>query len=289
MSILVTGATGFVGSHLLDYLRRATGQTCYGLSRRHPEDESTPGHMRYFDMGDSSRVAETVRLLKPSLIFHMAGSFSNDFATDLQNNVLAARHLLDAVVAAAVPARILLMGSAAEYGDLDPTQSPVAETQPPGPVSVYGWSKAAQSLLAPLYASSYGLDVTVARTFNLLGRGVSEKLFVGNVSKQIDAVLAGERDRISVGRLDAERDYIDIADACALYYAIATRGVAGEVYNVGSGRPVSMRALLRDMLRHAGLDESIVDEDGAGKPTPHAQVSSIYADIGKLSALVNGA
>ena len=285
MSLLVTGASGFVGSHLLDYLRHTTGSTCYGLSRRHPVD----ARMHFCDLDDRSRVEETVRLLKPTLIFHMAGSFSNDFVTDLQNNVIAARHLLDAVAAMELPARILLMGSAAEYGDLDPEQSPVAETQVLRPVSVYGWTKAAQTQLASLYASTFGLDVMVARSFNLLGRGVSEKLFVGNVQKQIDAVLAGERDRISVGNLDAERDYIDIADACALYHAIATRGVAGEVYNVGSGRSVSMRAVLHDMLRHAGLDESIVDEDGTGKPTPHAQVSTIYADIGKVSALVGSA
>jgi GDP-4-dehydro-6-deoxy-D-mannose reductase len=281
MSILVTGASGFVGSHLLDYLKHRTGLTCYGLSRQHPDK----ARMHFCDLADRSRVDETIRLLKPDLIFHMAGSFSNDFVTDLGNNVLAARHLLDAVVAAELPARILLMGSAAEYGDLDPDQSPVAETQALRPVSVYGWTKAAQSQLASLYASTFGLDVMVARTFNLLGRGVSEKLFIGNVQKQIDAVQAGKRDRISVGSLDAERDYINIADACALYHAISTNGVAGEVYNVGSGKPVTMRVLLRDMLRHARLDESIVDEDAAGKPTTHAQVSRIYADISKLNAL----
>jgi nucleoside-diphosphate-sugar epimerase len=283
MSILVTGASGFVGSHLLDYLKHRTGLTCYGLSRRHPDDAL----IHICDLADRSRVEETIRRLKPELIFHMAGSFSNDFVTDFGNNVLAARHLLDAVATAELPARILLMGSAAEYGDLAPEQSPVAETQVLRPVSVYGWTKAAQTQLATLYASTFGLDVMVARSFNLLGRGVSEKLFVGNVQKQIDAVLAGERNGISVGRLDAERDYIDIHDACALYYAIATQGAAGEVYNVGSGRPVSMRALLHDMLHDAGLDESIVVEDGAGKSTPHAQVSTIYADIGKVSALAN--
>lgn len=281
MSILVTGASGFVGSHLLDYLRHNTSSTCYGLSRQHPDD----AHMTCCDMADDMRVAETMRLLKPSMIFHMAGSFSNDFVTDFQNNVLAARHLLDAVAAAELPARILLMGSAAEYGDLSREQNPVPETLALRPVSVYGWTKAAQTQLATLYASTYGLDVMVARTFNLLGRGMSDQLFVGNAQKQIDAVLAGRTDRISFGSLDAERDYIDINDACALYYSIACNGVSGEVYNVGSGKAVSMRKLLRDMLHHAGLDESIVDEDAAGKATPHAQVSTIYADITKVNAL----
>lgn len=281
MSILVTGASGFVGSHLLDYLKHKTSSTCYGLTRQHPDDV----HIKCCDLADSTRVAETIRLLKPSMIFHMAGSFSNDFVTDFQNNVLAARHLLDAVAAAELPARILLMGSAAEYGDIGREQNPVPETQALRPVSVYGWTKAAQTQLATLYASTYGLDVMVARTFNLLGRGVSDKLFVGNAQKQIAAVLAGERDRISVGRLDAERDYIDIHDACALYYSIAGKGIAGEVYNVGSGKAVSMRRLLHDMLQHTGLDESIVDADSAGKTTLHAQVSTIYADITKVTAL----
>jgi GDP-4-dehydro-6-deoxy-D-mannose reductase len=282
VNILVTGATGFIGRHLLDHLETVTGAVVYGLSR-----SSAPGRHTTCELSEAAGVGAMLKQINPSLVFHLAGSFSNDFDTDYRNNVLAAKNLLDAVAEQALPTRVLLMGSAAEYGIIRPVDNPVKETQALKPVSIYGWTKAAQTQLASLYASTHGVDVTVARTFNLTGAGMSEQLFVGRVQKQITALLAGEQDRIHVGRLDAERDYLDVTTACKHLHVIAVRGAAGEVYNVGSGRPTGMRALLQDMLHTAGLDMTVVDEAGAGKATPHAQVDCIYADVTRVHALLD--
>ncbi len=281
MSILVTGASGFVGSHLLAYLRAHSNARCIGLTRTDSEHCDTV----VCDLNDSEQVNETIKRLQPSVIFHTAGSFSNIFEIDLQNNVLSSKNILDAIIEHQPAARILLMGSAAEYGEIKRDENPVAEDHPLQPVSIYGWSKAAQTQLAHLYFKSYGLNIVIARTFNLIGKGVSDKLFVGRVEQQIRSVLEGRAEKISVGNLDAGRDYIDIEQACALYDLIATKGIAGETYNVGSGTAISMRELLRKLLDQAGLDEAIVEENAHSKNTPHSEVSVIYASIDKIMRL----
>lgn len=178
------------------------------------------------------------------------------------------------------------MGSAAEYGEISNNDNPVTEDHPLNPISIYGWSKAAQTQLAHLYVKTYGVNIVIARTFNLIGKGMSDKLFVGRVEKQIDAVLSGDAENISVGSLDAERDYIDIENACTMYYTIAVKGKAGEAYNVGSGAAISMKDLLNNLLHQAELDESAIDKNTNHKNTPHSEVSVIYANISKVTKLM---
>jgi len=230
VNLLVTGSTGFVGSHLLEYLDSQLDANCIGISRK---PSGNPDSI-CCELTDYKQVEDIIEQTQPALIFHVAGSFSNDFETDVSNNILAAKNILEATVKHKLDARIMLMGSAAEYGEINSVDNPVTEQQSLNPISVYGWSKAAQSLLASVYANKHGTRVTVARTFNLLGESMSEMLFAGRVEQQIRDVLAGNSNRITVGRLDSKRDYIDIDSACEMYLAIATKGVPGETYNVGS-------------------------------------------------------
>lgn len=285
MNILVTGSSGFVGSHLLAYLKNHTDAHCIGLTRNSTDDNDTI----VCDLSDKDQLDNVIKRLQPSLIFHTAGSFSNNFETDLENNVICTKNILDSVMTHSPSSRVLLMGSAAEYGEITQDENPVAEDHELNPISIYGWSKAAQTQLAHLYFKTHGIDVVIARTFNLIGKGMSEKLFVGRIEKQIDAVLSGKSEKISVGNLDAERDYIDIEKACDLYYKIATKGKTGETYNVGSGEAICMRDLLKQLLEQSGLDDTIVDENNPVKNTPHSEVSVIYANIEKINNLIQTA
>lgn len=283
MSILVTGSSGFVGRHLLAHLKNHSDSHCIGLSRT--SSKNSDNDTVICDLNDEAQVAKTIKKLQPSLVFHAAGSFSNDFETDFQNNVRCTKNILDSVKENSPETRILLMGSAAEYGEINNHENPVAEDHPLNPISIYGWSKAAQTQLARLYVKTYGIDIVIARTFNLIGKGMSDKLFVGRVEKQIDAVLSGQAKKITVGNLDAERDYIDIENACALYYEIARKGDSGEIYNVGSGSAICMRDILNKLLHQAGLDGSIIDVKDHNKNTPHSEVSVIYANMTKTTKL----
>lgn len=282
MSILVTGASGFVGKHLIKYLRLQHDQ-CTGLSRSQSEDID---HITC-DLTDRKQVGIVLKQLKPALIYHMAGSFSNDYETDFNSNVVSTKNLLDSIAELKLATRILIMGSAAEYGEVEAAKNPITEEHPLKPISIYGWTKAAQTQLASVYFNSHGIETVVARTFNLAGDGASDKLFIGRIKKQINAVLAGEAERISVGNLDAIRDYLDINQACEMYRVIATKGRAGETYNVASGKPVVMRDMLTMMLAEAGLDFSIVDEKSYNKTSTSIETSVSYANINKYLNLVS--
>ena len=132
-----------------------------------------------------------------------------------------------------------------------------------------------------------GLDVVVARIFNLWGAGLSSQLFAGRVDQQVRDVLAGKQARISVGSLSAIRDYISLAQAAEQIAAIAERGKSGQVYHVASGHPVSMRDLLIKRLTMDGLDYQIVDESQSNSSRVGYDVPAIYADISKTTALLD--
>ena len=131
------------------------------------------------------------------------------------------------------------MGSAAEYGAIRPEDNPVKESQPLNAASVYGLTKVFQTSLMSYYCNRNNMDIVMARTFNLLGRGLSSNLFVGRLLEQVEAFKKGEQPFIELGNLDNYRDYIPIAEAVKNYARIMDFGEAGTVYHVASGKPDS--------------------------------------------------
>lgn len=274
----MTGAAGFFGRALAGLLRRGGRAPVLSDLRRGSVD-GLP--CRACDLADPKAVKKLLRAAAPTEIYHLAGVFSGDYETNYKGNFLPARHLLDAVLELGLKCRVLLVGSAAEYGA--PPKNPVPETAPLRPVNFYGFAKTLQTRLGEFYHRVYGLDVVTARVFNLTGPGVSEALFPGRVAKQIAAFKRGEAARITVGRLDSWRDYLQVDGAAAALLTVMARGAAGEAYNVGSGRPVRMKTLLANMLAAAGVPLSAV-ESLPGK-AGRLDVDRIYADIRKFNAL----
>lgn len=280
MSVLVTGASGAFGRLLCARLEAEAA-----LHWRVDLQADGEGRYRRCDLTDAGEVRRLLAELRPTLVYHLAGTLSNSFERDLDANALSAKHLLEALAGERIAARVVLIGSAAEYGLVSPEENPVREDRVLRPVSVYGLTKAFQTQIACHYAHSRGSDVVVARPFNLFAPGLSERLFVGRVQRQIAQVLRGETGVVEVGKLDAQRDYVDAEDALAQLRLIAERGRAGEVYHVASGTPVTMRALLGRMLAAAGLDASVVRENrGSGGRTGY-DVPVIYADMTKTDDL----
>lgn len=280
-NVLVTGAGGFTAGHLIDLLRDEGRWRITGTDLR----PSLARGGRACDLADGAAVRRLLRECRPGRIYHLAGTFSNDFETDFRNNVLTTRNLLDGVLELGLKCRILLIGSAAEYGMVSSRDNPVDEETPLRPVSVYGLTKAFQTLLMRAYVARHGLDIRMARTFNLLGAGASDDLFVGRVERQIAAYRRGRIKRIVVGSLEGRRDYLDVREAVADYVAIMERGRAGEIYNVGSGRAVRMRDLLRRLLRAHGFDLGIVREIRGRRAAARPEVPVIRARIDKVRAL----
>jgi nucleoside-diphosphate-sugar epimerase len=276
--VLLTGSTGALGKALGGRLRAEPGRFMVFAPGRLKRDDP-------LDLRDSEQIARSVERTRPDLILHLAATFSNDFDEAYAVNVAATRYLLAAVEASGQPVRVVLVGSAAEYGAVTADENPISEDHVLRPVSIYGITKAWQTELAYLHASR-GTDVVVARIFNLTGPQLSERLFVGRLHKQIEELRRGERTRIEVGPLSAIRDYLPINDAVTQLLAIADFGEPGKVYHVASGRPVTMRELLARELAAHGLHESVVVE-GAGLTNRRGyDVPVIYADIAKTAALL---
>ena len=289
-TVLVTGASGALGkvvcASLLKKQREALALSPDAAWRvvatsRAPRDNTTLA----LDICNAAQVSSVINSVKPHLIVHLAATLSDNFKEAFAVNVEGARNLCIAILASGHPTRLLLAGSAAEYGVVQPDENPIAVDHSLKPASLYGMTKAWQSMLG-LYYASCGVDVVIARIFNLDGPGVSDKLFVGRIQKQIAAMQSGEQKRLKVGPLGAIRDYTSLDSAAGQILAIAERGQSGAVYHVGSGDGISMRALLQTYLDLAGLDFSVVDEDGGNSNHTGYDVPAIFADMTETAALL---
>jgi GDP-4-dehydro-6-deoxy-D-mannose reductase len=284
-SVLVTGAGGALGRAVLAALRRAGGQviTAAGRTGAGEADASVP-----CDVRDPVQLSAVFQRADPDLVLHLAGTFRGELAELCAVNVEPARNLLDLVRRSASRARVVLIGSAAEYGVVGPGENPLPETHVLMPVSPYGVSKAWQTQLVGFY-SSHGVDVVCARVFNLWGPGLSESLFAGRLQRQIDEVLAGTRSRIEVGPANAVRDYLSTEEAAVQLMAIASRGMAGHVYHVASGIPIRVRDWMLQQLEKSGLDASVVQESPGLSNRSGYDVPEIFADVSKTRGLLEEA
>jgi GDP-4-dehydro-6-deoxy-D-mannose reductase len=282
MRVLITGASGFTASHLIRLLEVDSGVEVFCT------DISVAGndHWLSCDLTDAAGTLALLRATKPDQAYHLAGNFSNDYDSDYKVNVLSTKNIFDACLSLGHQCRILLIGSSAEYGMVSHDENPVREDHPLSPVSIYGLTKAYQTMLMHYYRNLHKLDVVMARTFNLLGRGLSPKLFVGRLYEQIAAYKKGKISRIQVGNLENKRDYMHIEDAVRCYRLIVERGIAGEIYNVGSGRSIRMYDLLCDILTENGLSTDAIQQTAVTK-SHTIDIPDIYAELTKLNRLVD--
>ncbi len=280
MRVLITGASGFTARHLVKLLSDEPRQELYLTGRM-----TKGGNDIYAcDLTEPGSALTLVKRVKPQQIYHLAGSFSNEYETDYKTNVVATKNLLEAIVNLKLDCRVLLVGSAAEYGYVNARDNPINENHPLRPITIYGLTKAYQSKLMHFYHWAHSLDLVMARTFNLLGKGMSERLFVGHVDAQIGQLIRGERTKIVVGNLHSRRDYINVTDAVTHYRTIINQGSAGEIYNVGSGKPIKMLELLATILGQVGLGMEVVEQIGQAAATRN-DVPEVFADISKLRQL----
>lgn len=237
---LITGATGFVGRHLVAELERETEWQIVGLGRR---ASSLGDRTRVLacDLLDDELVQRTIGHLAPDVIFHLA---SQSYvpksvaapAETLMNNVLGQLNVLEAVRAAGLGTGIVSICSAEEYGFVEPDETPVSEAQPFRPGNPYAVSKIAQDMLAYQYALSYQMPVVRLRPFSHVGPGQSDRFVLSSFARQIaEAELGRIEPVILTGNLDAVRDFLDVRDVVRAYRLIAGDIVSGDVFNLASG------------------------------------------------------
>jgi GDP-4-dehydro-6-deoxy-D-mannose reductase len=256
--LLVTGAGGFVGGHLVELVRReAPGTSVHGVVLPHGSLGWTPAQgarILEADLDDPAGAAAVIEEVRPEGIVHLAGQSSVqqswlDPGGTLRTNVLGIVHLLDAVRRLGLRPAVLVVGSAEEYGPVSEAELPIRETAPLRPASPYAVSKVAQGALALLYGPAGGMRIVLTRTFHHTGPGRGEAFAESSFARQIAEIEAGLRPPvIEVGNLDAVRDFTDVRDVVRAYLLLLERGEAGRAYNVCSGRGLPIRDVLDTLL-----------------------------------------
>lgn len=278
MRVLITGADGFVGPYLINHLLAATDLEIVGTVYKYrlqpdPDFESARVQLLRLDLLENEVVDDVLRRYRPDFIVHLAGqafvplSWQKPRLT-FELNVFTTLNLFQGVIAANLTTKILVVGSGAEYGDVDPQDSPVDEDTPLRPTSPYAASKVAQDMLAWQYHVSQGLHTVRVRPFNHIGPGQSDVFVTSNFAKQIAQIEAGgQPPLLRHGNLEAERDFTDVKDIVRAYWLILNHGQPGKVYNVGSGQAVSIGQILDKLLALASTPIALKADPGRMRPS----------------------
>jgi len=270
---LITGIAGFAGSHLADYLLARGGIDVHGIVRPAHSTRNVD-HIRArialhpIDLGDYPRVRELLTTIRPDYVFHLAAQASTkrsweDPRETLVTNITIQLSLLQAIVDVNLGPRVLIVGSADEYGLVGEEDLPIDEGTPLKPLSPYAVSKIAQDYLGYQYHLSHGLDIVRVRPFNHIGPRQRLGFVVPDFASRIALIEAGlEEPVLLVGNLAAHRDFTDVRDIARAYYLALAKGVTGEVYNVGSSRCYAIREVLDRLLEMSRVSVKVkVDPD----------------------------
>jgi GDP-4-dehydro-6-deoxy-D-mannose reductase len=294
MRVLITGITGFAGSHLADYiLQNHPGVKVHGLVRWRSRLENVL-HLKdkiklhEGDLKDMVSLKKCLEEAKPDRIFHLAAqSFVPTSwrcpAETFTINAVGQINLFEAILSLKLSPKIHVAGSSEEYGLARPDEMPMRETNSLRPLSPYAVSKVAQDLLAYQYFKSYGLRTVRTRGFNHTGPRRGEVFICSSFAKQIAEIEKKKRKSvISAGNLDAKRDFTDVRDTVVAYWLSLEKGKEGEVYNIGSGKSYSMKEILDMLLSMASINIKVEVDPTRLRPS---DVPVLVCDCTKFTQL----
>ena len=287
MRTFITGVDGFIGSWLAETLA-AAGDEVSGLSRARAGGDGRDGGVTRYqgDLSDAGALETVLRAARPERLFHLAAqnnikdSFANPAVT-IAANVTGSVNLFDAVRRAAPEARVVSVGSSAEYGHTAATVPVLGEDVPLLPTSPYGITKASQGLFVRVYAKVYGLRAMHVRPFAIVGpRKTRDAL--SDFSRNVVAIERGATDVFSVGYLGSERDFVDVRDCVTALTLISAQGAIGETYNLCNGRIATLATVLEELQRLSRRPFAPVQDPSRLRP---ADDHRIVGDPSRLRAL----
>ena len=270
--VLITGITGFVGSHMAELLLTKKNLEIFGIARWRSDKKNLGninGDIKLLeaDLLDAHSLDRIILQVLPDYIFHLAAqSFVptswDSPAVTLEINVVGSVNLFEAVRKAGINPSIQIACSSEEYGYVKRGEVPICETNPLRPLSPYGVSKIGMDYLGYQYFKSYGLRIIRTRGFNHTGPRRGEVFAESSFAKQIAEIESGiKKPVVHVGNLDAVRDYTDVRDMVRGYFLAAKKGVPGEVYNIASGKGHSIKEVLDTLLSLSKVKNIRISKD----------------------------
>jgi len=264
---IITGFSGFVSRHFLHYLESRSEQvSVLGLDLHEPAfDVRDFRHLtctfERVDLLDKERMQNAIYQFQPNYILHLAAYSSVSFSwknpiLSFQNNTNIFLNLIEAIRLLRLSTRILSVGSSEEYGNVTERDMPLREDMPLKPVSPYAVARVSQEMLSQVYAKGFDVDVVITRSFNHVGPGQKDIFVVSSLAKQLAEGSKKHVRKLEVvtGDLSIIRDFTDVRDVVRAYYLLLKKGKKGEIYNVCSGRGVTLSEVLNVMGDYVGLE-----------------------------------
>ena len=291
MRILITGAAGFVGKHLIKYLQ-SDGQSDISVLALNQKEADFLGkygvNIHISDILDMDNLKTVICDINPDHIYHLAAQSSVElswinpaFTADV--NIIGTINLIEAVRIANKNPRILLIGSGDEYGNVQVQDMPLNENTKLAPTSVYAITKICQNMLGSVYVNAYNMDLVMTRAFNHIGPGQSQIFVVSDFCKQMVGI---EKDKvepiIKVGNTAVKRDFTDVRDVVRAYALLMQKGIAGETYNISSGKSVSIQEILDIIIAQSKINITVEVDKKRFRPSDTA---TLEADSSKLRCL----
>lgn len=295
MRVLITGITGFVGSHLTEYLLREGIHRLFGLSRQgrwSAELAALEGktELRAVDLSDALALTQAVQEIQPEWVFHLAG-YANTGASFKEpaqcwrDNLQATQNLYDALNLLDAKPRVLFASTGLIYGDPDQPGEGCRESTVLKPASPYAASKAAADLLSYQVARSTGLPIVRVRLFNQFGARQSPDYALARFAKQIALIEAGRQEPVmKTSDLSGYRDLTDVRDMVRALRLVLETGQAGEAYNAGSGGAQQIRQVLQQLSQLAHCPIAVQEQHD---PNRQADTAISWADITKLTQVTH--
>lgn len=290
MKVLITGITGFVGSHLAEYML-SQGMEVHGIVRwRSPMDNIREVAHRLSlhecELRDAHSVRVIIKKVRPERIFHLAAqsfvptSWHSPQET-MNNNVSGQINIFEALIKEKLSdTRIQIACSSEEYGMVYEEEAPINEENPLRPLSTYAVSKIAQDYLAYQYHKSYGLYAVRTRGFNHTGPRRGEVFVTSSFAKQVAEIEAGLKPPVIMcGNLEARRDFTDVRDMVRAYHLALEKGEAGDVYNICSGKAYAIREVLDLLLGMSRVKMEIRTDPKRLRPS---DVPLLVGDVSKF-------
>jgi GDP-4-dehydro-6-deoxy-D-mannose reductase len=278
MHVLVTGANGFVGHHVIQELTSAGHAVTAMVEKPAHKLDGVPSYP--VDISDAEKVDATLAKIKPDACIHLAGMAFVPMAWErpqlvLDVNVRGTINLLEAFRAHAKHSRVLVITSSEVYGRDHTSDEQIDEACALTPSNLYGVTKVAADLAALSYAQHYGMNICTARPQNHIGPGQSDQFVVSSFARQLVEYAHGKtQGSMAVGNLESERDFTDVRDVARAYRLLIESNLQGEAFNISSGKNIRIQTILETLCKIAGVSPSISIDPAYHRPTDRPAVLS---------------